>query len=267
MKDEVVAQLDLREEQPVLATGLPPLLLGEERGEASQPFAAAAREVFGAQGVGQGLETLGCATPQKRIRALFEVDVLLAHAVGQPVMLIETDPGGKREIRAHAHEYPAPAWVVDVEVVLHDPALGDLQVPAVRLLVADGGHDPGRLSGLEDDDDPVGPCALEVRLDKFVTPALWCLNNRGAPAFGLVLDPGLKLFGGIAQQVAADRIDVSVAVEEADHALGLLKWLDQPVEQDPVKAAVREADAVLVVLVEGVHHRLPDPSRQDDPRR
>jgi hypothetical protein len=33
---------------------------------------------------------------------------------------------------------------------------------------------------------------LEVRLDKFVTPALWCLNNRGAPAFGLVLDPGLN---------------------------------------------------------------------------
>jgi hypothetical protein len=69
-------------------------------------------------------------------------------------------------------------------------------------LVADGSHDPGRLSGPEDDDDPVGLCALEVRPDKFVTPALWRLNNRDAPAFGLVLDPGLKLFGGTAQQVA-----------------------------------------------------------------
>jgi hypothetical protein len=93
-------------------------------------------------------------------------------------MLIETDPGGKRQIRAHAHEHPAPAWIVDIEVVLRDPALGDLQVPAVRLLVADRGYDPGGLSGLEDDDDPVGLCALEVRLDKFVTPALWRLDDR-----------------------------------------------------------------------------------------
>src|SRR6516165_9010080 len=108
-------------------------------------------------------------------------------------MLIETEPGRKRQIRAHAHEHPAPAWVVDVEVVLHDPALGDLQVPAVRLLVADCGHDPSRLSGPKDDDHPVGPCALEVRLDKFVAPAFRRLDDRSTPFIGLLFDPTLEL--------------------------------------------------------------------------
>jgi hypothetical protein len=41
--------------------------------------------------------------------------------------------------------------VVDVEVVLADPTLADLQMPAVVLLVADGSHDAGRFPGLEDD--------------------------------------------------------------------------------------------------------------------
>src|SRR6516165_11365677 len=149
-------------------------------------------------------------------------------------MLIETDPGGKRQIRAHAYEHPAPAWVVDIEVVLHDPALGDLQVPAVGLLVADCRHDPGGLSGLEDDDDPVRRCALEVWLDKFVAPAFWRLNDRSIPFVGLLLDPTLELLGRAAQHISADRIDVSIAAEKPDHPLRLLKRLDEPVEQDPV---------------------------------
>src|SRR6516165_7514916 len=42
MKDQVVAQFDLRKEQPVLATCLMALCLGEERGETGQPFTATA---------------------------------------------------------------------------------------------------------------------------------------------------------------------------------------------------------------------------------
>ena len=129
---------------------------------------------------------------------MLEVDVLLAHAVGQPVMLIETDPGGERQIGTHAHEHPAPASVVDREVVLHDPALGDLQVPAVCLSVADCGHDPRRLSGFEDDDNLIRRGAFEMRLNKFVAPAPWRLDNRGAPSVGLLLELGLELFCGTA---------------------------------------------------------------------
>jgi hypothetical protein len=55
---------------------------------------------------------------------------------------------------------------------LHDPALGDLQVPAVGLSVTDSGHDLRRLSGLENDNDLIRLGASEVRLDKFVAPAL-----------------------------------------------------------------------------------------------
>src|SRR3984893_14666416 len=39
----------------------------------------------------------------------------------QPVMLIEAHPGRERKIRADANKDPAPALVVDIEVVLHDP--------------------------------------------------------------------------------------------------------------------------------------------------
>ena len=241
----------------MLAPCLAALCAAEERRETRQPFAAAPRQIFGSQGVGQFLKLLGCPAPQERVRALLEVEVLLAHTVGKPVMLIETDPRRERQVRAHAHKYPTPVQIVDIKVVLHDPAVGDLKMPAIGLSITDRRHDPCRLSGLEDDDDLVGFGAFEVGLDKFVAPALWRFDNRRAPSVGLLLDPGLKLFGGAAQHIAAHRIDLPIAVEKANHALGLLKRLDQPVEQDPVKAAVPEADALLVVVVKGVHSRLP----------
>ena len=66
MKDQVVAEFDLREEQPVLTAGLLALSLGEERGEAGQPFLAAARQILGGQGVGQFLEAFGCCRIEER---------------------------------------------------------------------------------------------------------------------------------------------------------------------------------------------------------
>ena len=38
------------------------------------------------------------------------------------------------------------------------------------------------------------------------------------------------LFGGTAQDVAVDRIELSVGVEKANHSLGLLKRLYEPVQ-------------------------------------
>jgi hypothetical protein len=46
---------------------------------------------------------------------------------------------------------------------------------------------------------------------------------------------------------------IPVGVEEADDALGLLKGLDEPIEQDPIETPIPEADVILVMLVEGVH--------------
>src|SRR5438270_8157653 len=137
MKDQIVAEFDLREEEAMLAACLSALSFAEERGEAGQPFLAAARQILGSQGIGQLLETLRCAAAQKSIRALLEIEVLLIHAVGQPVMLIETDPRRERQIREHAKEHANPAPVVDIEVVLHDSEVGDLKVQAVGLDDAD----------------------------------------------------------------------------------------------------------------------------------
>jgi hypothetical protein len=67
----------------------------------------------------------------------------------------------------------------------------------------------------------------------------------------------VKSFRAGTQHIPADRIDLPVAREQADHPLRLLERLDQAVEQDPVEAAIAEADVVLVVLIKGVHHRLP----------
>ena len=98
IKDQVVAEFDLREEQPVLTARLPALCFTEERGEARQPFATAARQILCGRGVGEFLEPLGGAAPQEGVPALREVDALLAHTVGEPVMLVETDPSGERQI-------------------------------------------------------------------------------------------------------------------------------------------------------------------------
>src|SRR6266404_8868544 len=130
-------------------------------------------------------------------------------------------------------------------------------MPAVELLVADRCHNTCWFSGFQDDDDLIRLCSLEVRVDELVAPALWRLDNRGVPFVGLILHPGLKLLGGAAQDIAADRIEAPIGSEKAHDPLGLLKGLDEPVQQDPVKTPVTKADAVLMLLVEGVQGRLP----------
>jgi hypothetical protein len=47
-----------------------------------------------------------------------------------------------------------------------------------------------------------------------------------------------------------------VRIEKSDHSLGLLKRLNQAVEQQPVKATVTESDAIFVMFVKGVHGTL-----------
>src|SRR5271165_6245952 len=94
------------------------------------------------------------------------------------MMLVEADPSRERKVGAHAHEHAAPSGVVDIEIVLNDPALGELQMPAVGGLVADGGHDASRLTRLQHDDHCVGLGAFEIGLDELVATALRSLKNR-----------------------------------------------------------------------------------------
>ena len=103
------------------------------------------------QRIGEFLKSLGIAATQEGVGGLLKVDVLLLHAQGEPVMLVETDACRERKIGRETNEHSAPVAIVDVEVVLDDPALSQLQVPAIVLFVPDGGENAGRLSGFEDD--------------------------------------------------------------------------------------------------------------------
>jgi hypothetical protein len=182
----------------VLAARAAALVVGEERSEPDEPLLPAAGEIAGRQGVGQFLEPLRVSTLQEGVGALLEADPLGPQPVRHPVVLIQTDPGGEGKVGADTHEHASPAPVVHVEVVLHDPALGELQVPAIVLGVADGDHDPGGLSGLQDDDHLVGLRSLEVRLDKLVAAAGRSVQDGDVPRLGAVLDPALKLVGYVA---------------------------------------------------------------------
>ena len=186
-----------------------------------------------------------------------EVDAFRAQAIGQPMMLVEAEACGERQVRAHAHEHAAPSPVVDVEIVLHDPALGELQMPAIAGLVADGDQDAGRFARLQHDDDLVWLGAPEVRFDEFVAATLRRLHNWNVVLRRPRLQPLLKAIGDAMQGASAHRVQLSVGGEKPDHSLRLLKRLDQSVEQDPVEAAIVETNAIPVVLIERVHGKPP----------
>ena len=67
MEDEVVAELDLGEEQPVLAAGMFSLCCGEERREAGEPLLAAGHQIARAERVGKFLQAVGCRASMKAL--------------------------------------------------------------------------------------------------------------------------------------------------------------------------------------------------------
>jgi hypothetical protein len=84
------------------------------------------------------------------------------------VVLIEAHSGSKRKVWAQADEHSSPAGIVEVEVVLDDPALRHLEVPTIILLVAVSDQYPAWLTGSEDGYDLVRLGLLEVRVDEIV---------------------------------------------------------------------------------------------------
>src|SRR5215207_1470056 len=180
-EDEVVAELDLREEQPMLAAGFLPFSSRKERREARQPFLPTAQQIPGGKRVGELLEAFRLRTCHEGIGTLPEGDALLTHAVRQPMMLIETDASREWKVRTDADKHPSPLPIVDIEVVLDDPAVRDLQMPPVCLAVADRCHDARRLARLENDHDGIGACPFEIGIDEVVAAALRSLRNRDVP--------------------------------------------------------------------------------------
>src|SRR5262245_40820330 len=103
--------------------------------------------------------------------------------------------------------HPSPVPVVDVNVVLDDPPVGDLEMPAVCPLVANGGHDARRFARLDDHHHVVRLSPFEVRVNELITPAPpGCLHNRNIPLFGPTFQPLLELIGDAAPHVAAHQV-------------------------------------------------------------
>src|SRR4029453_15742344 len=171
-------------------------------------------------------------------------------------MLVQTEASGKGKVRADPNEHPTPLAVIQIEVVLLNPALFQLQMPAVFFLVSDRRHDACRFPALENTDDLVGLGPLEVAVDKVVPASGGSFQDRRLPFLGTILDPVMELRGNLAQQVAADRIELPVRVEETHHAFLLLKGLDDAVQQNAVETPIGHSNVMLMMLAKGVHGSL-----------
>src|SRR5215469_267787 len=253
MEDEVVAIFNLGEEQPMPAARLSAFLLAEEGGECGEPLVSANGQIAAAQRIGQFLQALGILAVQEGVGTLAKLNSFLVQAIGQPMVLVEADASREGEVGTNPHEYPSPTAVVDVEIVLGDPALCDLKMPALIARVADGDHDAGGFACLKDHRHLVGLSMPEVGCDELIASATGSLDDRGAPLQRAVHDPVAELCGDIAQDIAADRVLSSIGAEETNHPFRLLERLDHSVEQDAVEAPVAKADAALVMFEKGVH--------------
>src|SRR5438445_2500177 len=122
-----------------------------------------------------------------------------------PVVLVEAEACGKGEVGTHANEHPAPVSIVDVEVVLHDPALSQLQIPSVILLVPNGGQDACGFSRLEDDDHLVRLGMTKVGLDKVVASTLGSFQDGAGPSVGTIPHPVVELISDFPYPIPAHR--------------------------------------------------------------
>src|ERR1700731_3500650 len=135
-----------------------------------------------------------------------ESDAALAQAIGQPMVLIEADTGGEWKVGADAHEHSPPVTVVNVKVVLNDPAISDLKMPSVRDLIANSNHNARRLARFEDHYDCVRLGLFEIWIDEIVTTALRRLHDRDVALGRSLLHPVLKLVGDVGQGVPCHRV-------------------------------------------------------------
>jgi len=209
--------------------------------------------VLGRQGVGEGLEGLGVPAVEEGIAALPDGDASLAQALSQPVMLIQADAGREWKVRADSDEHPSPARVIDVEVVVVDPALLQLQVPAVVLFVADRRHEARRFTGFEDRHDLIGPSPGERPIHELIAASGGYPLDRHVPVPGLIHDPVMILGGDVPQRIAVHRVALTVRPEEAHDPLRLLERLDDAVQQQAIEAAIPEPYAILMMFGKGVH--------------
>ena len=170
----------------------------EEWNQLPEPFAAAAGEIRCRQGIGDFLKDRRVSTTGKGIGGLLEADSPLDQAIGNPVMLVQAEASRKRQVGADPHKDAPPLGIVDVEVVLNDPALFQFQMPTVFLFCSDSRHDARGFPRLEDADDLVWHGRFEIPLHKLIAPAVRSIQNRCSPFLGSIDGPVLELCGNVA---------------------------------------------------------------------
>src|SRR5260370_820589 len=250
-EDEIVAELHLREKQPVLNAGMLSLLGSEKGRETGQPFLGTVDQIVGGEGIGEFLKGFRIGTLQEGVGALLKADATLLHAQGKPVVLIETDPGREGEVGTDPYKHLPPTGVLDIEVVLLDPTVFQLQMPTV--VFPDGFHDGGGLARFDDGHDLIGLCASEVALHEIVAPSWGIFLNRHTPFLGAGLGPVVVLRTDVPQHLPTDGINLAIGPEKADGPLFLLKRLDHGMQQDTIEATLAQTDVILMMFIEGVH--------------
>src|SRR5215469_5751165 len=250
-EDQIVAVLYLRKKQPVLNAGVFSLFGSEKGREADQPLLRTGDHLVGGEGIGEFLKGFRIGTLHEGIGALLKTNALLLHAQSQPVVLIETDARGEREMGTDPHKHLSPTGVLDIEIVLLDPAPLHFQMPTI--VFPDGGHDGGGLAGFDDGHDLVELRTSEIALHEIIASAGGIFLNGYIPFLRTVFSPVVVLRGDVAQHLPTHGIDLAIAPEKAHGSLFLLKGLDRGVEQDTIEATIGETDVILMVFVEGVH--------------
>src|SRR5258708_14101596 len=86
----------------------------EEGREVRQPLLATGHQIARGERVGEFLQAIGNCAFQEGICGLLESDAFLAHAVGQPMVLVEADTGGEWKVGADAHEHSSPIPLIYV---------------------------------------------------------------------------------------------------------------------------------------------------------
>src|SRR5712691_5126525 len=90
-------------------------------------------------------------------------------------------------------------------------------MPSAGLAVANYSHDAGGFAHLEDHDDFVRLCSVEVGIDEVIAAALRSFDKWDAPLACPSLQPSLELLGNAPQRVPAHWVKLFVASFECSN--------------------------------------------------
>ena len=147
------------------------------------------------QRIDQLLKLLRLTASQECVGTLLKIDGFFAHLISQPVVLDSDRPVLKRANKGTSVRTFAAALIINIKVVLDDPALSQLQKPI--LFTAGSDHDPSGFPRFENDDYLVGFGPSKEAIHKVIAPSLRSFQQRRAPFLATIFNPIAKLLSNI----------------------------------------------------------------------